>query len=138
MGKPLLHGGLDIGSELNQQTDTRSPSLKHSVKGVRLATWGAGGPPAPFLCEPCLSIRKPGGHVLIPATPESARFVSWRRFDVIFRQPRQFVSGYMRAGEDRRPMIFTSYGFFFDPTVVPIFFAIDAMLTLIGTMIAKL
>jgi hypothetical protein len=35
-------------------------------------------------------------------------------------------------------MIFTSYSFFFDPGVVPIFFAIDAMLALVGTMIARL
>jgi hypothetical protein len=35
-------------------------------------------------------------------------------------------------------MIFTSFGFFFDPGVVPIFFAIDAMLALVGKMIATL
>jgi hypothetical protein len=35
-------------------------------------------------------------------------------------------------------MIFTSYGFFFDPGVVPILFAIDALLALVGKMIATL
>jgi hypothetical protein len=35
-------------------------------------------------------------------------------------------------------MIFTSYGFFFDPGVVPIFFAIDTLLALVGKMIATL
>ena len=35
-------------------------------------------------------------------------------------------------------MIYTAYSFFFDPQVVPIFFAIDAMLALVGTMITTL
>jgi hypothetical protein len=35
-------------------------------------------------------------------------------------------------------MIYTSYSFFFDPEVVPIVFAIEAMLALVGTMIATL
>jgi hypothetical protein len=35
-------------------------------------------------------------------------------------------------------MTFTSYSFYFDPEVVPIFFAIDVMLALVGTMIATL
>ena len=48
------------------------------------------------------------------------------------------MEGYRRAVEDRRLMIFTAYGFFYDPEVVPIFFAIDVMLALVGTMIATL
>jgi hypothetical protein len=35
-------------------------------------------------------------------------------------------------------MILTSYSFFFDPGVVPLTFAIYAMLALVGTMIATL
>jgi hypothetical protein len=35
-------------------------------------------------------------------------------------------------------MIFTSYGSFFDPGVVPILFAIDALLALVGKIIATL
>jgi hypothetical protein len=35
-------------------------------------------------------------------------------------------------------MIFTSYGFFYGPDGVLIFFAIDAMLALVGLMIGKL
>lgn len=33
-------------------------------------------------------------------------------------------------------MIYTAYSFLFDPEVVPIIFALEAMLALVGTMIA--
>ena len=39
---------------------------------------------------------------------------------------------------DHRLMICALDNFFFDPSVVPVFFAIDAMLALVGTIIATL
>ena len=39
---------------------------------------------------------------------------------------------------DHRIMICALDNFFFDPSVVPVFFAIDAMLALVGTIIATL
>ena len=54
------------------------------------------------------------------------------------RQSGQAVQSCRRASGSHRLMIFTPCSLFYDPGVVPIFFAIDSMLALVGLMISTL